>query len=106
MKPETVGVSIATPHWCPTNVQCDEYMREKVKRAIRQYARMESTATSPYKFNQQYALSMLKHKRARMEHDKAEYDEWHRVFKIEFRDATTYMQLADRENRRLDHYLK
>ena len=101
-----VGVSIATPHWCPTSGRCDEYMREKVKKAIRQYARMESTAVSPFKFNEKYALSMLAHKRERIKHDKVYYDEWHRVFSIEFRDARTYMELAHRENKPLKHYLK
>ena len=100
------GVSMAIPHWCPTNVQCDEYMRERVKRAIRQYAQMESTPLSIYRFNEQYALQMLEHKRERMKDDKALSDEWHRVFSLEFRDARTYMQLAHREKRPLDYYLK
>ena len=101
-----VGVSISTPPWCPTNVRCDDYMREKVQRAIRHYTRMESTETSPYKFYEQYALEALKNRRDRMKDDKDLYDEWHRVFKIEFNSALPFMQLADREDKPLDHYLK
>ena len=81
-------------------------MREKVQRAIRHYTEMESTEKSPYKFFVQYALESLKKRRDRMKDDKDLYDEWHRVFKIEFDSALPYMQLAEREGKPLHHYLK
>lgn len=98
------GVSIATPHWCPTNVRCDEYLRDQVKRSIRRYARMDSTSDSQFKFNEQYALSILV--TSSMKEDKVYHDEWLRVFKLEFTAAVPFMQLAHREDKPLDHYLK
>lgn len=98
------GVSISQPHWCPTNVQCDEYMREKVKRSLRKYLKDVEKSISPNIFSEQFALEKLGLKGERKNRDKEHDNEFIRVFKKEFRSKLPCFQLARREGKPLDFY--
>ena len=100
------GVSIAQPHWCPTNVQCDDYMREKVKKSIHKYLKAIEKSTSPYIFSEQFALYKLGYTDEKETQDKIFDDEFKRVFIIEFKSYIPFFQLARREGKPLGYYLK
>ena len=102
----TNGVSISQPHWCPTNVNCDEYMREKVRKSIRKYLKQVNYSESPFIVNEQFALEVLGFTDDMKSKDPIFDAEFVRVFRIEFRNVIPYVELAKRENRDLLYYIK
>lgn len=100
------GVSISQPSWCPTNVHCDDFMKEKVHKKISKYLKMVEGSDSPYIFSEQYALEKLGFGEDRKSDDKVYDDEFTRVFINEFRKVLPFLELARREGKPLSHYMK
>lgn len=97
------SVSIHQPHWCPTNVDCDEYMRKKAYKRVKEYFQEVQKVNSPFIFNVEYAINFIQPKKS----DDALYEkEFERVFRIEFQHMIPFAQLAKREGKKYTHYFK
>jgi len=99
----TRGVSLSTPPWCPTNVNCDEYMKEQVHKSLLRYVRqIEANALKHYLHEEYVVQSILATKK---HFDKDYLDEFARVLRVEFRAMKPKIEIAQRENLKLDVYI-
>ena len=98
------GVSLSQPPWCPSNVDCQEFMKEKVSKRIREYVKSVQDTTSPLIFSEQFVLETIMKD---FKSDDKEYrDEFIRVFRMVYRQTLPLLELAVREGKLPDHYIK
>lgn len=94
-------VSIARPTWCPTNVNCEDHMKEMVRNSILQHITDQTASKSRYFLYEQFALeSVLKH-RNRSELYGEEIKLFAEVFRREFRHCLPFLMIAKSEGKSL-----
>jgi hypothetical protein len=87
-------VSISKPPWCPSNVDCSAFVREKAKKLLRKYLMIAQNDKSEYIYSENYAINILKLDTYVINNDTEFHDAIVERFILEFRDYLPYMRLA------------